>query len=63
MMTATKEDLSMCKVTLHKVNTHISGIGIPLKKRKNLQTFFINVMYDCIIFYQSLFFLYFKKKC
>ena len=59
MMTATKEDLSMCKVTLHKVNTHISGIGMPSKKEKTYaskQTFFINVLYDCIFFCNKVYF-------
>ena len=68
MMTATKEDLSICKVTLHKVNTHISGIGMPSKKRKTYaskQTFF----YQCVtIFFVTMYifeapeqFLYCKK--
>ena len=46
MMTATKEDLSMCKVALHKVNTHINGIGMPSKKGITYASKRMFVMYE-----------------
>ena len=46
MMTATKDNLSRGIVTLHKVDTLSSGIGMPSKKGKTYASKQMFVMYE-----------------
>ena len=50
MMTATKDNLSRGIVTLHKVDTLSSGIGMPSKKGKTYASKQMFVMYEHFYF-------------